>query len=178
MCREKGAKTACIRRYVIGGQRRASLWVFPTNCVDRNRDDRYRRRPMKTKLKESVETYAARSKLFCSLMLLLFYLLVSVFVILAVRRFRWKSDDLMEKAREKRRPYVPNEKLNTYYQPFVRLSLNCGRAFPLKGSKSQPVKLLTLSTWLRQFNLQIPLYSCQQSTVVCGELASLLISGN
>ena len=36
MCREKGAKTACIRRYVNGGQRRASLWVFPTNYVDRN----------------------------------------------------------------------------------------------------------------------------------------------
>ena len=43
MCREKGAKTACIRRYVNGGQRRASLRVFPTNFVDGNRDDRYRR---------------------------------------------------------------------------------------------------------------------------------------
>ena len=43
MCREKGAKTACIRRYVNGGQRRAFLRVFPTNLVDGNRDDRYRR---------------------------------------------------------------------------------------------------------------------------------------
>lgn len=103
MCREKGAKTACIRRYVNGGQRRAFLRVFPTNLVDGNRDDRIAilikfnnlSRPMKTKLKESAEKYAARSQLFCSLMsqLLLFHFLVSVLVarypvILAVRRFR------------------------------------------------------------------------------------------
>ena len=86
MWREKEAKTACIRRYVNGGQLRASLWVFPTNFVDRNRCDRHRRnderiailikfnnlsRPMKTKLKESAEKYAARSQ-FCSLKLLPF----------------------------------------------------------------------------------------------------------
>ena len=84
----------------------------------------------------------------------------------------------MENARRNRRPKVPNERLSTYYQHFLRLSLNCERAFALKGSKSQPVKLLTLSTWWRQSNHQIPLYSCQQSTVVCGERMSLLISGN